>query len=142
MTEESKENPPPGGYGNDERDDTDRQRAEEAPVSRLEMETWEREGRVEMEKLERHVANEFKEVRYQFEVIAGRFEDMSAVVARLEEMSGKVEEISGQMDQLQRMIQQVANNSSSGTGSSVAGHRKAPGSPSTTCRRCWGTCWR
>jgi len=113
MTEESKENPPPGGYGNDERDDTDRQRAEEAPVSRLEMETWEREGRVEMEKLERHVANEFKEVRYQFEVIAGRFEDMSAVVARLEEMSGKVEEISGQMDQLQRMIQQVANNSSS-----------------------------
>ena len=103
MTEESKENPPPGGYGNDERDDTDRQRAEEAPVSRLEMETWEREGRVEMEKWEReregrvemkkwerHVANEFKEVRYQFEVIAGRFEDMSAVVARLEEMSGKV----------------------------------------------------
>ena len=50
-----------GGYGNDERDDTDRQRAEEAPVSRLEMETWEREGRVEMEKWERHVANEFKE---------------------------------------------------------------------------------
>ena len=48
MTEESKENPPPGGYGNDERDDTDRQRAEEAPVSRLEMETWEREGRVEI----------------------------------------------------------------------------------------------
>ena len=31
-------------------------------------------------------------------MIAGRFEDMSAVVARLEEMSGKVEEISGQMD--------------------------------------------
>ena len=61
MTEESKENPPPGGYGNDERDDTDRQRVEEAPVSRLEMETWEREGRVEMEKWERHVANEFKE---------------------------------------------------------------------------------
>ena len=46
-------------------------------------------------------------------MIAGRFEDMSAVVARLEEMCGKVEEISGQMDQLQRMIQQVANNSSS-----------------------------
>ena len=99
------------------------------------------------------------------------------MVARLE-MSGKVEEISGQMDQLQRMIQLVANNSSSnsaavadgsgrgarerqmqnlslamtsrcgggqareGNGSSVAGHRKAPGSPSTTCRRCWGTCWR
>ena len=56
-----------------------------------------------MEKWERHVANEFKEVRYQFEVIAGRFEDMS----------WKVEDISGQMDQLQRMIQQVANNSSS-----------------------------
>ena len=43
-------------------------------------------------------------MEYQFEVLAGKIEDVASVADR-------VEEVSGQMDQLQRMVQQVVDNS-------------------------------
>ena len=76
---------------------------EDAPVTRREMETWERDGRIEMERRERHIRHEFKEVQCQFEALAGKIEEVADVADRVEEMSG-------QMDQLQRMVQQVVDN--------------------------------
>ena len=43
-------------------------------------------------------------MEYQFEVLAGKIEDVASVADRVEEMSG-------QMDQIQRMVQQVVDNS-------------------------------
>ena len=70
------------------------------------METWERDGHLEMEKRERDIRDEFKEVQYLFGVVAGRIEEVSGVADR-------AQEISGQMDQLQKMIQQILNNENS-----------------------------
>ena len=76
----------------------------DARATRRKMETWQRGGRIEMEKRERHIRDEFKDVQYQFEVLASKIEDVAAVADRVEEMPG-------QMDQLQRIIQQVIDNS-------------------------------
>ena len=76
----------------------------DAPVTRGETETWERDGRIEMERRERHIQDEFTEVQFRFEVLAGKIEEVVDVADGVEKMSG-------QMDQLQRMVQQVIDNS-------------------------------
>ena len=38
----------------------------DAPVTRGETETWERDGRIETERRERHIRDELKEVQCQF----------------------------------------------------------------------------
>ena len=75
---------------------------EDAPATRREMETWERDGRIEMEKRERHIRDEFMEVQCQFEALAGKIEEVANVADRVE--------MTGQMDQRQRMVQHVIDN--------------------------------
>lgn len=56
-----------------------------------------------MEKPARHIQDEFKEMQYQFEVVAGKIEEVAVV-------EYMVKDISGEMDKLQRTIQQTIKN--------------------------------
>ena len=93
---------------------------EDAPVTRREMETWERDGRIEMERRERHIRHEFKEVQCQFEALAGKIEEVADVADRVEDMSGP-------MDQLPRIFQQIINNCKPATAAKAASNINGPG---------------
>ena len=63
---ESKENQPDiFGDAPVSKDNQPNSFGEDAPVTRREMERWERDGRIEMETRERHIRHEFKEVQCQ-----------------------------------------------------------------------------
>ena len=65
--QESKDNQPESfGDAPAGKDDLLNSLGEDAPVTRREMETWERDGRIETERRERHIRDELKEVQCQF----------------------------------------------------------------------------
>ena len=75
----------------------------DASVTRREMETLERNRRIEMERREQHIRDEFKGVQVQVEVLAGKFEDVPGVADKMEEMWC-------QNEHLQSMVQQIIAN--------------------------------
>ena len=90
----------------------------DAPVSRRDIEWWERDGRIEMEKRERHIRDEVKEVQCQFEALVGKIEEVVDVPDRVE-MSGKV-------NQPQRMVQQVIDNNKTAAAAEAASNIDGP----------------
>ena len=101
VIQESKENQPDSfGDAQVSNDNQPNSFGEDAPVTRREMERWERDGRIEMETRERHIRDEFREVPCQFEAMAGNIDEVAHVADRVE--------ISGQMNQPQRMVQQFS----------------------------------